>query len=154
MSESTTRGYWLRMAPSSSVLVRRHGVAYDADRPPRLTGLNVGSAGSWSRGPALTSDYDVILMLRLIMLAIGAVYTPQAATTVALIVPDQDQPSAIAFVFLGWSLAIAGGLPSPLPLTHFSWQTVYSALAVVAVVTAAMLFSAAKGAAGTTALTA
>ena len=60
---------------------------------------------------ALTSDYDVILLLRLIMLAIGAVYTPQAATTVALIVPDRDQPSAIAFVFLGWSLAIAGGLP-------------------------------------------
>jgi MFS transporter, DHA1 family, inner membrane transport protein len=90
---------------------------------------------------ALTSDYDVILLLRLIMLAIGAVYTPQAATTVALIVPDQDQPSAIAFVFLGWSLAIAGGLPLvTLVATHFGWQTVYGALAVVAVVTAAMLF--------------
>src|SRR5262245_13821035 len=38
---------------------------------------------------ALTSSYSVILLLRVIMLAIGALYTPQAATTVALIVPDR-----------------------------------------------------------------
>jgi len=60
---------------------------------------------------ALTSNYFVILLLRLIVLAIGAVYTPQAATTVALIVADRERPGAIAFVFLGWSIAIAGRLP-------------------------------------------
>ena len=101
-----------------------------------LAVLAAGQAAS-----ALASDYVVILLFRIIMLAIGAVYTPQAATTVALIVPDRERPSAIAFVFLGWSVAIAGGLPLVTFIaTHFSWQAVYGTLAVVAAVTAAMLF--------------
>ena len=45
------------------------------------------------------------------MLTVAAIYTPQAASTVAMIVPTRERASAIAFVFLGWSLAVAGGLP-------------------------------------------
>jgi predicted MFS family arabinose efflux permease len=71
-----------------------------------LAVLAAGQAAS-----ALTSNYGVILLLRIGMLAIGAIYTPQAAATVALIAPGHERPSAIAFVFLGWSIAIAGGLP-------------------------------------------
>jgi predicted MFS family arabinose efflux permease len=101
-----------------------------------LASLAIGQAAS-----ALTSDYFIILLLRLVMLAIGAVYTPQAATTVALIVPERERPSAIAFVFLGWSVAIAGGLPLvTLVATNFGWQAVYGALAVFAAIIAALLF--------------
>ncbi|HEY6382315.1 MAG TPA: MFS transporter, partial [Pseudolabrys sp.] len=90
---------------------------------------------------ALTSNYSVILVLRVVMLAIGALYTPQAAATVALIVPDRERPSAIAFVFLGWSIAIAGGLPLvTFVATNFSWQAVYGALAGFAAIVAALLF--------------
>ena len=89
----------------------------------------------------MTSNYSVILLLRIGMLAIGAIYTPQAATTVALIVHDRERPSAIAFVFLGWSLAIAGGLPLvTLIATHFGWQAVYETLAAIAAIVAALLF--------------
>jgi MFS transporter, DHA1 family, inner membrane transport protein len=92
---------------------------------------------------ALTPNYSVILLLRVIMLAIGALYTPQAATTVALIVPDRGRPSAIAFVFLGWSIAIAGGLPLvTVVATNLGWQKVYGALAVFAAIIAALLFAA------------
>jgi len=92
---------------------------------------------------ALTSNYSVILLLRLVMLAIGALYTPQAATTVALIVPERERPSAIAFVFLGWSIAIAGGLPLvTFVVTNFGWQAVYGALSVFAAIVAALLFAA------------
>jgi DHA1 family inner membrane transport protein len=98
--------------------------------------LAAGQAAS-----ALTSNYSVILLLRIGMLTIGAIYTPQAATTVALIVHDRERPSAIAFVFLGWSLAIAGGLPLvTLIATHFGWQTVYETLAAIAAIVAALLF--------------
>jgi predicted MFS family arabinose efflux permease len=103
-----------------------------------LAVLAIGQAAS-----ALTSNYFIILLLRLIMLAIGAVYTPQAATTVALIVSDRERPSAIAFVFLGWSIAIAGGLPLvTFVATNFGWQAVYGALAVFAAIIAALLFAA------------
>ncbi len=100
--------------------------------------LAVGQAAS-----ALTSNYFVILLLRIGMLAIGAIYTPQAAATVALIAPGHERPSAIAFVFLGWSIAIAGGLPLvTLIATHFGWQAVYGTLAAIAAVVAALLFAA------------
>src|SRR5262245_50158697 len=103
-----------------------------------LAVLAVGQGAS-----ALTSNYSLILLLRVIMLAIGALYTPQAATTVALIVPDRERPSAIAFVFLGWSIAIAGGLPLlTFVASNFGWQAVYGALAVFAVIIAALLFAA------------
>src|SRR5262249_30001026 len=92
---------------------------------------------------ALMPNYFIILLLRLIILAIGAVYTPQAATTVALIVPERERPSAIAFVFLGWSIAIAGGLPLVTFIaTNFGWQAVYGALGVFAAIVAALLFAA------------
>jgi MFS transporter, DHA1 family, inner membrane transport protein len=100
--------------------------------------LAAGQAAS-----ALTSNYFVILLLRIGMLAIGAIYTPQAAATIALIAPDRERPSAIAFVFLGWSVAIAGGLPLvTLIATHFSWQAVYGTLAAVAAIVAVLLFAA------------
>src|SRR3569833_1230063 len=59
---------------------------------------------------ALAPGYGAVLALRLVMLAIAAIYTPQAAATVALIVPEARRPSAIAFVFLGWLLVVVGGL--------------------------------------------
>ena len=68
-------------------------------------------------------DYGTVLALRLLMLVAAALYTPQAAATVALLVPEKERPGAIAFVFLGWSLAIAGGLPLVTFLTtQFGWR--------------------------------
>lgn len=98
--------------------------------------LAAGQAAS-----ALAPNYLVILLLRLTMLAVAAVYTPQAATTVALIMPEKERPSAIAFVFLGWSLAIAGGLPLVAVFaTNFGWQAAFGGLAAFAVVSAVLLF--------------
>ena len=91
---------------------------------------------------ALAPNYSLNLLLRLVVLAFAAIYTPQAAATVALIVTDRERPSAIAFVFLGWSVAIAGGLPLvALIATHFGWQAVYGVMAMLAASVAALLFA-------------
>src|SRR5882757_7884716 len=60
---------------------------------------------------AFAPDYASLLIIRLIMLAVGALYTPQAAGTAALIVPPEKRGGTIAYIFLGWSLAAAIGLP-------------------------------------------
>src|SRR3979409_940486 len=60
---------------------------------------------------AFAPDYSSLLVIRLSMLAVGALYTPQAAGTAALIVPAEKRGSTIAYIFLGWSLAAAVGLP-------------------------------------------
>src|ERR1700740_3359008 len=51
---------------------------------------------------AFAPDYSSLLAIRLIMLAIGVIYTPQAAGTAALIVPVEKRGSTIAYIFLGW----------------------------------------------------
>ena len=105
-----------------------------------VTTLGLLAAGH--AASALAPSYLVILLLRLAMLAAAAIYTPQAAATVALIVPERERPSAIAFVFLGWSLAIAGGLPVvTLIATHFGWRAVYAALAMLSALGATLLLA-------------
>jgi predicted MFS family arabinose efflux permease len=90
---------------------------------------------------ALAPGYGAVLALRLLMLAIAAIYTPQAAATVALIVPEARRPSAIAFVFLGWSLAVAGGLPLIAFLaSHFGWRAGFIMLGAASGVIAALVF--------------
>src|ERR1700729_514237 len=71
-----------------------------------LAVLTLGNAAS-----AFAPGYTTLLLIRLVMLAIGALYTPQAAGTAALIVPAEKRGGTIAYVFLGWSLAAAVGLP-------------------------------------------
>jgi len=56
---------------------------------------------------ALAPDYTALLVSRLVMIAAAAVYTPQAASAVAMIVPESRRSSSVAFVFMGWPLATA-----------------------------------------------
>jgi DHA1 family inner membrane transport protein len=82
---------------------------------------------------ALAPDYASVLILRIAMLSVGAVFTPMAASTIALIVPEQDRSAAISFVFLGWALAIAAGLPVvTFVAVHFGWRAVYGTLGAAA----------------------
>ncbi|MGC1662429.1 MAG: MFS transporter, partial [Bradyrhizobium sp.] len=84
-----------------------------------LAVLVIGNAAS-----AFAPGYKTLLVIRLIMLAIGALYTPQAAGTAALIVPPEKRGGTIAYVFLGWSLAAAVGLPLITFITsRYGWRS-------------------------------
>jgi predicted MFS family arabinose efflux permease len=81
---------------------------------------------------AFAPDYASLLVIRLIMLAVGALYTPQAAGTAALIVPPEKRGSTIAFIFLGWSLAAAIGLPLiTFVASRYGWRTVYGGIGAI-----------------------
>jgi len=81
---------------------------------------------------AFAPDYVSLLIIRLVMLAVGALYTPQAAGTAALIVPAEKRGSTIAFIFLGWSLAAAIGLPLiAFIASRYGWRTVYGGIGVI-----------------------
>jgi len=89
---------------------------------------------------ALAPDYATLLIVRLIMLAIGALYTPQAAGTAALIVPAEKRGGTIAYVFLGWSLAAAVGLPLiTFMASHYGWRASYGAIGVIGAVSFLLL---------------
>jgi MFS transporter, DHA1 family, inner membrane transport protein len=78
---------------------------------------------------AFAPDYTTLLVIRLIMLTVGALYTPQAAGTAALIVPAEKRGSTIAYIFLGWSLAAAIGLPLiTFIASRYGWRAVYGSI--------------------------
>ncbi|MEO8320293.1 MAG: MFS transporter [Bradyrhizobium sp.] len=78
---------------------------------------------------AFAPDYTSLLVIRLVMLAVGALYTPQAAGTAALIVPEQKRGSTIAYIFLGWSLAAAIGLPLiTFAASRYGWRVAYGGI--------------------------
>ncbi|MBA4256247.1 MAG: MFS transporter [Polaromonas sp.] len=60
---------------------------------------------------ALAPDYGALLPLRVLAMVAPAVFTPQAAASVGLMVPSERRGQAITFVFLGWSVASVMGMP-------------------------------------------
>ncbi|NOJ46285.1 MFS transporter [Bradyrhizobium archetypum] len=89
---------------------------------------------------AFAPDYASLLAIRLVMLAVGALYTPQAAGTAALIVPEEKRGSTIAYIFLGWSLAAAVGLPAiTFIASRYGWQGVYAAIGATSCVSFLLL---------------
>jgi DHA1 family inner membrane transport protein len=92
-----------------------------------LAVMALGNAAS-----AFAPGYTTLLVLRLVMLAIAALYTPQAAGTAALIVPAEKRGGTIAYVFLGWSLAAAVGLPLiTFMASRYGWRAAYGGVSVI-----------------------
>jgi DHA1 family inner membrane transport protein len=89
---------------------------------------------------AFAPDYTTLLVIRLIMLAVGVLYTPQAAGTAALIVPPEKRGSTIAYIFLGWSLAAAIGLPLVTFIaSRYGWRAVYGSIGLIGVLSFLLL---------------
>ena len=89
---------------------------------------------------AFAPDYASLLVIRLIMLAVGVIYTPQAAGTAALIVRPEKRGSTIAFIFLGWSLAAAVGLPLiTFIASRYGWRAAYGGIGAIGLVSFLLL---------------
>lgn len=102
--------------------------------------LAVMAAGNLAS--AFTSSYAVLMGLRIATLAVAALYTPQAAGTIGLIAPPEKRGGLIAYVFLGWSLAAAIGLPLiSYVSSHLGWQAAFGGIAALAAVSCALVLS-------------
>lgn len=89
---------------------------------------------------ALAPSYNVLMAVRLAMLAVAALFTPQAAGVAAMMVPPERRGSTISYVFLGWSLALAVGLPLVTYVaSHIGWRVAYGGIGVIALINLALL---------------
>jgi len=111
------------------------------DRRVFLAGsLLVLAAGHFASAAA--PGYAALLGLRVAMMIAAAAFTPLAASSVASLVPEPQRSSAVAFVFLGWSLAIAAGLPAMAFLAaHLGWRGAFVVAGVALLAVAALVFS-------------
>lgn len=101
------------------------------DRRKFLSGLIVLLA-LCNVASAFAPDYATLMAIRLLMMVVAAPFTPQAAGTVSLIVSAEKRGSTIAYIFLGWSLAAAAGLPMvTIIASHAGWRTAYLCIAAL-----------------------
>lgn len=90
---------------------------------------------------ALAPDLAALMAIRIVAAAIAAVYTPQAASAVAMLVPERERAGAISFIFLGWSLTAAAGLPLVAWFAaEHGWRGVHWALAAAGFAAAAAVY--------------
>lgn len=88
--------------------------AFLTNRVGRRT-LLAASLGVYAVGHAASAfitDYQALLVVRLLMIGGAAVFTPQAASAVALMVPEAKRAGAVALVFMGWAVASAAVVPA------------------------------------------
>ena len=86
---------------------------------------------------ALAPDYGSLLPLRILTVIAPAIFTPQAAACVGLMVTPAQRGRAITFVFLGWSVASVMGMPlSAWIAGASSWRWAFALVAVASIVVA------------------
>jgi predicted MFS family arabinose efflux permease len=94
----------------------------------------------------LAPDYQTLLITRLLMISGAAIFTPQAASAIALMAPEQRRASAIATVFMGWAVAGAVVIPfMSIFAETLDWRIMYGALAAGSALAAVGVFAVLPG---------
>jgi MFS transporter, DHA1 family, inner membrane transport protein len=100
--------------------------------------LLASSAAIYAAGHALAAlapEFWSLLVIRTVTMIAAALFTPQAAATVGLIVPPERRSQAIAFIFLGWSMASVAGIPlGSILAAQIGWRATFFAMAILSVI--------------------
>jgi predicted MFS family arabinose efflux permease len=82
---------------------------------------------------ALAASFPQLLGLRMLTVISAAIFTPQAAATAALLAPAETRGRAMAFTFLGWSIASVVGVPVGSWLAGaFGWRSAFAVTGLLA----------------------
>lgn len=80
---------------------------------------------------ALSSTYDQLLWTRVLGAITSAVYTPQVAATVSMLVGEKERGPVLAKLMMGWAIgAVIGGPLTVLVGSQFGWRISLAFIAV------------------------
>lgn len=106
--------------------------------------LLAGSLAFYAAGhglSALAPDFSSLVVLRALTVISAALFTPQAAATVGLMLPPEKRAAAVAFIFIGWSIASVAGMPcGSLIAAYAGWRTAYALMAILALIAAFLVW--------------
>jgi MFS transporter, DHA1 family, inner membrane transport protein len=90
---------------------------------------------------AISGDYSQLLWARVLAAVTSAVFTPQAAATMSMLVPEKERAPTLAKLMIGW--AVGSVLGSPLNVligTHFGWRYAFGFIGVASGVMAFLIW--------------
>ena len=92
---------------------------------------------------ALMPSFGSLMIVRVLTVISPAIFTPQAAACVGLLVPPEQRGRAITFVFLGWSVASVLGMPiSALIGGVWGWRSAFGFVALMSLISAVWVWRA------------
>lgn len=81
---------------------------------------------------AFAPNLAALIVLRTVTLLGAAVFTPQAAATLGIVIAPERRAAAITTIFLGWSIASVIGSPMAAWLgAHLGWRQTFGLFAVL-----------------------
>ncbi len=90
---------------------------------------------------ALMPSFASLLPVRAATVLGAALYTPQAAAAIGVMVPAAQRGRAITFVFMGWSLASVLGMPLAAAVGEtWGWRWAFGAVALLSLAAAGWLW--------------
>lgn len=85
--------------------------------------------------------YEQLLITRLVAAVASAVFTPQAAAVLGLLVTPAQRTQATSAIMLGWSLAAVLGVPLGVWVgAHFGWRSTMGMIGMMSLFTAIVLW--------------
>ena len=103
----------------------------------RLLTLSLLWFGAWHGVSALMPSFAALLPVRAISVLSAAVFTPQAAAALGVMVPPAQRGQAITFALLGWSLASVLGMPLSAWIGEtWGWRWAFGGVGLLALVAA------------------
>src|SRR5262245_45143693 len=90
---------------------------------------------------AVGQSYEQLMVARVRAAVPPAVYTPQVAATVSLLVSDTERPATLAKLMVGWAVGQVMGSPfSVLIGTTFGWRASFAAIGIASAVVAVLVW--------------
>jgi DHA1 family inner membrane transport protein len=90
---------------------------------------------------SIAPNFATLLIIRVLMIGGAAVFTPQAASAISLLVPPERRATSVAFIFLGWPMASAVGVPlASLLGAYVGWSAAYVIMGVACTLAAVSVF--------------
>lgn len=92
---------------------------------------------------ALMPGFGSLLVMRVLAVLSPAIFTPQAAACVGLLVAPHQRGRAITFIFLGWSVASVLGMPLGAWIGGtLGWRSAFAFVALLGLISAAWVWRA------------
>lgn len=106
--------------------------------------LLTGSLALYAVGHALCAlapNLTALIIVRSVTMMGAAVFTPQAAATLSLVIAPERRGAAITGIFLGWSVASVFGSPAAAWLgAHIGWRWTFGVFALVCMIGVAWVY--------------
>ncbi|HPH15178.1 MAG TPA: MFS transporter, partial [Burkholderiaceae bacterium] len=92
---------------------------------------------------ALMPDFGSLIVVRVLSVVSPAIFTPQAAACVGMLVAPEQRGRAITFVFLGWSVASVLGMPLGAWIGGtLGWRSAFAFVAILSLISAVWVWRA------------